>query len=64
MFEYSQANGFSTMNYIYAGLSILILLQPIDAMIREKQLRNQKTSTSNPKQAMELDGLDVGETVL
>ena len=52
------------MNYIYAGLSILILLQPIDALIREKQLRNQKTSNSNPKQAIELDGLDVGETVL
>ena len=64
MFEYSQANGFSTMNYIYAGLSILILLQPIDVLIREKQLRNQKTSNSNPKQAIELDGLDVGETVL
>ena len=44
------------MNYIYAGLSILILLQPIDALIREKQLRNEKTSNSNPKQAIELDG--------
>ena len=64
MFEYSQANGFSTMNYIYAGLSILILLQPLDVMIREKQLRNQKTSNSDPKQAVVLDGLDVGETVL
>jgi len=64
MFEYSQANGFSTMNYIYAGLSILILLQPLDVMIREKQLRNQKTSNSNTKPAIDLDGLDVGETVL
>ena len=65
MFEYSQANGFSTMNYIFAGLSFLIILQPIDVLIREKQLRNQKSlDGGNPKQAMNLDGLDVGETVL
>ena len=65
MFEYSQANGFSTMNYIFAGLSFLIILQPIDVLIREKQLRNQKSlDDGNPKQAMNLDGLDVGETVL
>ena len=65
MFEYSQANGFSTMNYIFAGLSFLIILQPIDVLIREKQLRNQKSLDGGiPKQAMNLDGLDVGETVL
>ena len=65
MFEYSQANGFSTMNYIFAGLSFLIILQPIDVLIREKQLRNQKSlDGGNPKQAMNLDGLDVGETAL
>ena len=64
MFEYSQANGFSTMNYIFGGLSLLIILQPIDILIREKQLRNQKSLDSKSKIGMNLDGIDVGETVL
>lgn len=62
MFEYSQVNGFSTMNYIFAGLSLLILLQPVDVLIREKQLRNQ-SYTNNNKQ-VKFDDFDIGETVL
>lgn len=50
------------MNYIFAGLSLLILLQPVDVLIREKQLRNQ-SYTNNNKQ-VKFDDFDIGETVL
>ena len=52
------------MNYIFGGLSLLIILKPIDTWIREKQLRNQKSLDSKSKIGMNLDGIDVGETVL
>ena len=64
MFEYSQENGFATMNYIFAGLSLLIILQPIDILIREKQLRKNSTSNSKSRQTVRFDDYDVGETAL
>ena len=64
MFEFSQENGFSTMNYIFAGLSLLILLQPIDVFIREKQLRKKSVSNIKSRNTVRFDDYDVGETVL
>ena len=64
MFEYSQENGFASMNYIFAGLFLLIILQHIDVLIREKQLRNDSISNSKFKQTVRFDDYDVGETAL
>ena len=39
MFEYSVINGFSIMNYVLAGTCALICLQPVDIIIKERQIR-------------------------
>ena len=41
MYSYCQENGFSTMNYILGGISLLILFIPIAVLIKEKRTRNQ-----------------------
>ena len=46
MFKYSQDNGFSTMNYILAGLCILILLNPIGVSLREQQIGKTKPTAA------------------
>ena len=43
MFEYNQENGFSIMNFVMAGICLLLLLAPIACIIRERQMTNLRT---------------------
>lgn len=55
MFKYSQENGFSTMNYILAGLCILILLNPIGVSLRERQMGKAQRTAVEPSSKEEID---------
>ena len=44
MFKYNQKYGFSTMNYIMAGLCFLMFLAPAACFLKERRLRNFKTT--------------------
>ena len=61
MFQYSQENGFSTMNYILAGVCVLILLNPTDIMLKERQVRREMKSVVEELTGEENDGYDLNE---
>ena len=61
MFQYSQENGFSTMNYILAGVCVLMLLNPTDIMLKERQVRREMKSVVEELTGEENDGYDLNE---
>ena len=61
MFQYSQDNGFSTMNYILAGICVLILLNPTDIMLKERQIRREMKSATEEVAGEDNDGYDMNE---
>ena len=60
MFQYSQENGFSTMNYILAGVCVLMMLNPTDVMLKERQMRREM-KTSDELIGQENGGCDLNE---
>lgn len=63
MFKYSQDNGFSTMNYILAGLCLLILLNPTDILLKERQMRQKMGITGKESTEEESDEYDSNEKI-
>ena len=63
MFKYSQDNGFSTMNYILAGLCILILLNPIGVSMRERQMGKTQATAVDLSTEEENDSDDINEKI-
>ena len=63
MFQYSQENGFSTMNYILAGVCVLMMLNPTDVMLKERQMRREMKSFVEEEQVTgeDNDGYDLNE---
>ena len=61
MFQYSQENGFSTMNYILAGVCVLMLLNPTDIMLKERQMRREMKSAIEEQTGQENVCYDLNE---
>ena len=61
MFKYSQDNGFSTMNYILAGLCVLILLNPTDVWLKERQMRKNMNHAIEGQTGEDNDAYDLNE---